>query len=1012
MLGPPSVTWAGCALGIPRRQVRAVLYRLATPLTPLSREHLCSLFWPDTPECTARRNLSHLLSHLHCLLPLPELLSCSDDCVALNPQQSWSDTVAFDRLSLTLREPFPDLQALAQAAALYRGPFLTGFSLPTSPEFELWVDLERSTLERRYLELLAALVEAQAAQGNYPAAIGYAQRYLAIDDLAEAMHRRLITLYVAVGDRSAALRQFEQCTVVLERELGVDPLPETRAVYQQVLASPTLARPAPTRPAYEWTTLPSLEAPLVGRSEALRQLAQAYASARAGRGKAVLIAGEPGIGKSRLLQEFATTLATEATLIVGAGHANEQSLPYGLLLEALAAHLRALDLTGLGLEPLDQTLLAGLWPDRLTPGHEMPPLAALEPGQKQTLLFQALVRLLMHLADRQPPLLLCVDNLHWADGSTLAWLACLARHLKAAPILLVGAYRSEEAAAVASLRSELRRLGLLQEFNLTGLSPSEIAQFVRHLSGQEQGTEKFSQRLYRETGGNPFFLLETLRFLFESDLLWTDETGWSRAVADTTSGYHELSLPGTVYEVVRARLDRLSPQSRQVLQVGAVIGWQFELDLLQAASGRAESEVVEALESLQARQLLSEQAGRYRFNHDLIRAVVYHDLSYGRRRLLHRRVGEALEKLGANQLVALAWHFERAEEPGRAGRYAWQAGLAAKALFAQAETRSHFERALALLKQEAGHLRNPAAIEANLRLQVQALSERGWALRLLGEMAGCADDLKGVAALAEGLGDLGTLAHLRWGEAYPERWYCRYAAARQAAEAGVQLSRVAAEPLLEAMCLRELGLAAREAGDYPQAQMSLEQALQRFVDLGQTVYQIHTLSNLSTLHFRLEEFAEAGNLARQALARCEAARLTFERRLPLGDLGAAASATGEVELARRWLLESLAIARQIADRTQEISCLGHLGWLYLRLKQAAEASESLQMALALAERIDSRTEQSWLRAGLAEAHRLDGHLDLAAEQAHQALKLALANGRPYDQALAWRILAELGQADL
>jgi predicted ATPase len=241
------------------------------------------------------------------------------------------------------------------------------------------------------------------------------------------------------------------------------------------------------------------------------------------------------------------------------------------------------------------------------------------------------VRVLLHLAARCPPLLLCVDNLHWADESTLAWLGCLARHLRRAPILVLGTYRPEEVATIARLRGELVRMGLLQEIGLTGLSPPEIVQLIRHLSSQDRGAEKFSQRLHRETGGNPFFLLETLRFLFETGLLWQDETGWSIAIDETIMGYHELLLPGSLCEIVRARLRRLSPQTYQVLEAGAAIGSQFEFDLLQAASGRAENEIVEALEVLLARQLVTEQAGRYHFNHDLIRAVVYHDLSYGRR---------------------------------------------------------------------------------------------------------------------------------------------------------------------------------------------------------------------------------------------------------------------------------------------------------------------------------------------------------------------------------------------
>jgi predicted ATPase len=139
--------------------------------------------------------------------------------------------------------------------------------------------------------------------------------------------------------------------------------------------------------------------------------------------------------------------------------------------------------------------------------------------------------------------------------------------------------------------------------------------------------------------------LELLRFLFETGRLWQDETGWSTDIDETTQDYHELPLPETIGDVVRARLRYLDPQVQQVLEAGAVIGHHFNFDLIRTVSGRQESEVVEALETLLARQILTEQAGRYYFNHDLIRAVVYRDLSYGRRSLLQQRLEEALLRL-------------------------------------------------------------------------------------------------------------------------------------------------------------------------------------------------------------------------------------------------------------------------------------------------------------------------------------------------------------------------------
>jgi tetratricopeptide (TPR) repeat protein len=225
------------------------------------------------------------------------------------------------------------------------------------------------------------------------------------------------------------------------------------------------------------------------------------------------------------------------------------------------------------------------------------------------------------------------------------------------------------------------------------------------------------------------------------------------------------------------------------------------------------------------------------------------------------------------------------------------------------------------------------------------------------------------------------------------------------------------------MCWREVGMAAREMGDYKQAQAALEQALGLFVELGEAEYEIHTIGNLSTLYWYLGEYEQALELARQALARCDEVGLPFDRRIPLGDKGVAAAAMGDTDLARRCLLESLMIARQVADRTQEIFCLVHLGWLCVRLRQPAEALERLQAGLALAESIGSCTEQSRLLSGLAEAHRLTGDpstgspprvlavagqaLERAQARALRALEMAQATGRPYDEKLARRILDRL-----
>jgi DNA-binding SARP family transcriptional activator len=230
VLGAPAMRWERGPLTIPRRQSRALLYRLAAARGPVPREQLCFLLWPDVPDSAARRNLTVITNLVRKALPWPDLLQTVDDALLLDPAHVWSDAHAFDALTAgALREGRRDW--LADAAQLYRGPLLDGFVLPHSPEFAEWLEAERRRRERTLLQTLALLTELAIEQRDYLAAIGMAQRYLGVDELAEEMHARLMRLYAATGNRTAALRQFARLAAVLERELGVEPQPETRAIY-------------------------------------------------------------------------------------------------------------------------------------------------------------------------------------------------------------------------------------------------------------------------------------------------------------------------------------------------------------------------------------------------------------------------------------------------------------------------------------------------------------------------------------------------------------------------------------------------------------------------------------------------------------------------------------------------------------------------------------------------------------------------------------------------------------
>jgi DNA-binding SARP family transcriptional activator len=994
LLGPPRVAWEGQALPLARRQVRALLYHLAAEGHPLPREQLCYLFWPDVPEATARRNLTGLLSHIRRTLPVPGILVTRNDHVGLDPDGTWVDVAVF-RQQVATWESLGTSASLQEAADLYQGPFLDGFSLPRNPEFESWITLERQRSQRLYLEVLEVLLDRKASTGEYDDAIAYGRRYLATDGLAEEIHRRLIELYVTTGDRARALRQFDRCTEILDRELGVAPLPETVAAYRTALnGKPATAVVEPVvKPA--WTLLPAADVPLVGRDHEMHELEEAFARAGSGRGSVVLISGEPGIGKSRLMQEFIARVRSRAYILVGVSSPDTQTVPYHPIVEALRPALSAQP-PWLQAPACYLAEAARLIPDLRLLRLDLPPPVTVGPDEARTGLFEALCQLTLALAAGPHPAVLFLDDLHWADDTTLDWLTHLGRRLWNSRLLIVGAYSSGEPTAVDNLRHGLARLGILSELRMARLEDAAILEIARHVGDELLSDQAWAHGLSEMTGGNPFFLLQILWTLRESSCTLED-------IADLS----DACFPDTIHDAVEARVDHLSSQARQVLEACAVLGRHFTFNLVHATAGRRQMETMDGLDELVARLLLSEEVEEYHFRHEVVRSAVYGSLGHSRRRLLHRRATEALEHMRSDDVAALARHFAQAGQPEQAAQYALQAGQSAKAVYGHAEARIHFDRALALLEQGATGLREPEGVAGNRRRRIEALQERGWVLRLLGEMEAYTRDLDEEAQLVEQLGDANALAHLHLRQAYTHRWFCRYDQARASAEEGLRLSRDLGDRPLEARCSREVGLAARELGDYEKAKPALERALDLASEFGDTAFQVHLLGNLSTLRWYQGKYERSLELGRKALARCDDAELPFHRRIPLGDIGAAASALGETGLAQRSLLESLEIARQVSDRTQEILCHLHLGWLEIKLGQSTEALEHLKAGLALAEQIESCTEQTWLHSGLAEAYRLMGNPQQATEYANRALTLAHETKRPYDEELARRILAKI-----
>jgi DNA-binding SARP family transcriptional activator/tetratricopeptide (TPR) repeat protein len=957
LLGPPRVEWAGRPLPIPRRQTRALLYRLAAQLTGrLSREHLCFLFWPDTPESTARRNLSHLLTHLRRALPAPELLLARDDRVGLDSRRVWSDVGAFERLCATP-------ETLEQAVGLYHDPFLTGFSLPGSPEFEAWTVQERHAREQLYLKALAALIEERTSRGEHKVAIAYARRYMETDDLAEEVHRRLIALYAAIGDRCAALRQFERCAAVLERELGVSPLPETRAVYQAVLEGRSPPGIAPLAQPF-WTSprtaplglspgrkptgkaLPGLEAPLVGRDEALCQLGQAYTRAQAGHGVVVLISGEAGMGKSRLMQEFAARHREQALILAGAGSPGAQALPYQPLAQALRSQIErrdrdrgvSLSLSQISISPVWLAEAARLLPELRTLHPDLPPPLPAEPDEARTRLFEALRRLILKLATGPHPLLMCLDDLHWADSATLDWLAYLGNRLEGKRLLILGVYRNGEVEALGELRHGLARLGVLAELRLPGLEADATLTLLRHLLGPGPDDEALAGRLGQATGGNPLFLLETLRALIEA--------GW---LPGELAGLKDLPLPEGVRQAVEARLGRLSPKARQMLEAGATLGLTFSFELARRTAGRDEMETIDGLDELVIRELLVEQAASYRFHHDLTRRVVEQGLSPMRRQLLHRRAGRALEQLQPDAVVSLAYHFDAGGEAEKALHYHCLAAQRAEALFTWREAEEHHGRVLELLDQLDPDRVDPVC----LAQRGQTLTARTHLRFLQGRLAERDADLVALAALAEASGNENLLLQTLTHRARYLNLDGQYAKAIATAKEGLTLTDRLDDAPTRSRFLAQIGFAHYFLGQPRPALTALESALAAAGEEAGPETRGRIVHILGYVYFHLGDYARSLACQEEAYA-CHQAMGDHNRVAWDGlDIAALYLETGRFSEATQYVTESLTLARRIGARPAEAYGLNHLGLCALYQGDYAAAAERFQQALSIQQEIRS-----------------------------------------------------------
>lgn len=938
ILGPPVVTRNENPVRIIRREIRAFLYFLASSNEPVSRSTACDLFWNQDDETSARKKLREGLSRLRAFLVEPDALITEDDYVSLNPSLVYIDYSEFHQIVTPLLlssemmsvDRLPDwlYGQLKKAMQLCRGnQFLQGFSLPGAHDFESWLAFSNHAYAVKREKILRRLIDHAISMGNFVEALLWIGKALETDPLNTDLNFLMLTCLKETGhSREAA----DYLSLLETRYRGshLEDLPKTIKDFKtRLLVSPDLHRIV--TPSSDWPGSTRESSPFVGRVAQLAALSNAYY-----RKGLILINGESGCGKSRLVKEFFSRLPYQPKLLLCNTLPAVNVEKFRFLIDGLRPMLTEEDLADLPVAVQD-ALKPLLFPSGETISLNLPGWEEQASIEEKQGLFLAFLRLLEHLA-ADKPFLMVVENAQWLDLPTLELLSFLneAEFFKNHGLLVLTARSEEINPGLDAYLDWSVLVSNLEVIDLPPLSLEETGQLTSQMFGNPPSQNTVEQ-LWRRTGGNPFYLVEIINALREEDFQAAECEGLNTC------------LPASVSTAIKKKLRFLNEQATKILACTAVAGEQVDVRVLEEMACYGDEDFLPAVEELLQlgflKQIGYENGGlALEFFHGVTREVVLQGLSMANKRSLHMAAVCALEKIhGANPEKAdvFARHYEQAGDFQKAFDAFRMSGKFESSRFERERSYSAFQKAAGLLTK--------------LPIEIQAQKLR--------------DLIEDWGNYAYDLDDLKT---------------CRYLY-----ELGMKTGETNQDPKLIAVSLLGLGRLAEMQGNLAEGIESLNRALFFLKKLNEPRSLIETYSRLGFLFEMKHEFKRAKEVFEEGLKierdvndpKTMDSMINLETRqaLLLCMMGYPAKAE---EIADITANESLLVPRQSA-KIQAYATLATARLYGGKFKQAIQNANSVYQ---LAQQYGLERWETLLDLVMAKCHLAQGHLDECWIHVHKA----------------------------